>query len=138
MKELEVVAAIIIYRDLILCMQRPKGKFEYVSYKYEFPGGKVERGETKAKALQRELREEMALDVAITEEDYYMTVEHVYPDFRITMHSYICHVDSQVFERKEHINHEWLTKKQLMKLDWAAADIPIVRRLQENGDESIN
>ena len=51
MKELEVVAAIIIYKDQILCMQRNKGKYDYVSYKYEFPGGKIELGETRAQAL---------------------------------------------------------------------------------------
>ena len=131
MKSYEVVAAIIIYQDKILCMQRNKGKYDYVSYKYEFPGGKIESGETRAEALQRELREEMALEVEVKEEDYYMSVEHTYPDFKITMHSFICQVESQAFERKEHIDHKWLTRKELMALDWAPADIPIVKRLQE-------
>ncbi|MEE1073284.1 MAG: (deoxy)nucleoside triphosphate pyrophosphohydrolase [Cellulosilyticum sp.] len=134
MKELEVVAAIIIYKDQILCMQRNKGKYDYVSYKYEFPGGKIELGETRAQALQRELREEMALEVAIRDEDFYMTVEHVYPDFKITMHSFICHVTSQVFVRKEHVDHKLMTKDELMSLDWAPADIPIVKRLQEDSE----
>ena len=134
MKEHEVVAAIIIYQDKILCMQRNKGKYDYVSYKYEFPGGKIEPGETRAEALQRELREEMALEVEVKEEDYYMSVEHTYPDFKITMHSFICHVESQVFERKEHIDHKWLTREELMTLDWAPADIPIVKRLQEDSE----
>ena len=131
MKSYEVVAAIIIYQDKILCMQRNKGKYDYVSYKYEFPGGKIESGETRAEALQRELREEMALEVEVKDEDYYMSVEHTYPDFKITMHSFICQVESQAFERKEHIDHKWLTRKELMALDWAPADIPIVKRLQE-------
>ncbi len=131
MKKHEVVAAIIMYEDKILCMQRDKGKYEYISYKYEFPGGKIELGETRAKALQRELVEEMALEVEVREEDYYMSVEHVYPDFAITMHSFICRVSNQAFERKEHVDHKWLTKRELMTLDWAPADIPIVKRLQE-------
>ncbi|MBE6023403.1 MAG: (deoxy)nucleoside triphosphate pyrophosphohydrolase [Cellulosilyticum sp.] len=135
MKKNEVVAAIIMYQDQILCMQRDKGKYEYISYKYEFPGGKVEPGESNAQALQRELREEMALEVDIKDEDYYMSVEHEYPDFKITMHSFICKVDSQEFTRKEHIDHKWLTRKELMTLDWAAADVPIVHKLQEDGDE---
>ena len=131
MKKLEVVAGIIMYKDLILCMQRDRGKFDYVSYKYEFPGGKIEPGETRSEALMRELNEEMALAVAINEDDYFMTVNHIYPDFEITMHSFICKVANQQFIRKEHIDHKWLTKEELMQLDWAAADIPIVKRLEE-------
>ena len=69
MKKYEVVAAIIIYEDKILCMQRNKGKYDYVSYKYEFPGGKLEAGETKIQALERELREEMELNVSLKESD---------------------------------------------------------------------
>lgn len=134
MKRHEVVAAIIMHEDQILCMQRDKSKYEYISYKYEFPGGKIETGETKAKALQRELQEEMALEVEITEKDYYMSVDHIYPDFAITMHSFLCRVSHKNFERKEHAGHKWLPKEALMSLDWAAADIPIVKRLQE-GDQ---
>ena len=131
MKKLEVVAAIIMYEDKILCMQRNKGKYDYVSYKYEFPGGKIEPGETKAQALQRELLEEMELKVSITEEDYFMTVEHAYPDFEVTMHSFICNVETQKFVRKEHIDHKWLKREELNRLDWAPADIPIVKKLEE-------
>lgn len=112
MKSLEVVAGIIQYEDLILCMQRNKGKYDYVSYKYEFPGGKIESGETRPEALMRELREELSLEVKITEADYFMTVVHQYPDFKITMHSFICKVSGQQFERKEHIAHQWLRKEE--------------------------
>lgn len=129
MKHLEVVAAIIQYENLILCMQRPAGKFEYVSFKYEFPGGKVESGESNSQALMRELKEEMAMTTNITEDDFFMTVNHVYPDFEITMHSFICSVDSQEFTRKEHIDHKWLPVDQLDTLDWAPADQPIVKAL---------
>lgn len=131
MKKYEVVAGIIMYKDLILCMQRDKGKHEYVSYKYEFPGGKIEAGETRAEALQRELSEEMDLEVSIKEDDFFMTVKHDYPDFQIIMHSFICHVTSQEFVRKEHIDHKWLKREELMQLDWAQADVPIVKKLQE-------
>lgn len=131
MKQHEVVAAIIIYEDRILCMQRNKGKYDYVSYKYEFPGGKIEDGETQMAALERELREEMALAVQIRKEDFFMTVEHTYPDFKIKMHSYICKVDTPHFIRKEHVDHKWLKVEELMALDWAPADIPIVEKLQK-------
>lgn len=85
MKHYEVVAAVIEHDGKILCMQRNKGKFDYVSYKFEFPGGKVEAGEERHTALERELREEMDMDISIPEDAYLMTVEHTYPDFAITM-----------------------------------------------------
>lgn len=90
MKTLIVVAAIIIYKDKILCMQRQSGKYDYISNKYEFPGGKVEEKESHPMALMRELEEEMDLNVSISEEDYFMSVDHQYPDFHIIMHSYLC------------------------------------------------
>ena len=76
MKHYEVVAAVIEHDGKILCMQRNKGKFDYVSYKFEFPGGKVEAGEERHTALERELREEMDMDISIPEDAYLMTVEH--------------------------------------------------------------
>ena len=104
MKHYEVVAAVIEFENKILCMQRGKAKYEYVSYKYEFPGGKVEAGEENHIALSRELREEMDLDVSIREKDYLLTVEHTYPDFAITMHAYLCKVDTPDFVMKEHVD----------------------------------
>jgi 8-oxo-dGTP diphosphatase len=129
MKNIEVVAAIIIYEDRILCMQRNANKYDYLSYKYEFPGGKVEPGETNSQALMRELREEMGIEINILENTFFMTVDHQYPDFEVTMHSYICRVSSPEFIRKEHINHTWLKRQDLDKLDWAPADQPIVKKL---------
>lgn len=130
MKHIEVVAAIIIYDKKILCMQRAQGKHDYVSCKYEFPGGKIEAGETHVNALMRELKEEMSMEVIIEEEDHFLTVHHEYPDFSITLYSYLCRVDTKSFVRKEHINHVWLPAVCLHELDWAQADIPIVNKLQ--------
>lgn len=131
MKHYEVVAAVIQYENKILCMQRGKAKFEYVSYKYEFPGGKVEVGEENHIALSRELREEMDLDVTIRGKDYLLTVDHSYPDFAITMHAYLCKVEKPDFVMKEHIDFKWLTAGELYTLDWAEADKPIVEFLQD-------
>jgi len=131
MKHIEVVAGIIIYKNKILCMQRDKNKYEYVSYKYEFPGGKIENGESHSEALIRELKEEMDIDISISEDDHFYTVDHLYPDFSITMYSYICRVNTDCFVRKEHINHQWLQKSELSTLDWAPADQPIVKALEE-------
>jgi len=129
MKHLEVVAGIIVNDGKILCMQRNKGKYDYVSYKFEFPGGKIEDGETRPEALMRELREEMELDTNITESDFFLTVEHSYPDFSITMHSFICRVKTDKFIRKEHVDHKWLRPSELSTLDWAEADKPIVEKI---------
>lgn len=130
MKHYEVVAAVIEHGNKILCMQRNKGKYDYVSYKYEFPGGKVEQGEEKHTALERELREEMDMHISISENNYLMTVEHTYPDFAITMHAYVCRLDKPEFVMKEHVACKWLTRAELNSLDWAEADKPIVKRLE--------
>ncbi len=129
MKELNVVAAILIYNNKILCAQRAESKYEYISYKYEFPGGKLEEGESPEEALHRELIEEMDVNVDINNMQYFYTVEHEFPDFKIKMHSYICNVASDKINLKEHVAVKWLENSQLKKLDWAAADLPIVERL---------
>lgn len=127
MKKIEVVAGIIFCGDDILSVQRPKNKLQYISEKFEFPGGKVEEGETKEEALHRELLEELNLSIKI--KSFLMTVVHLYPDFELTMHSYICEVDSKEITLNEHIDKKWLKVNELNQLDWAAADIPIVEKL---------
>ncbi|WP_432222138.1 (deoxy)nucleoside triphosphate pyrophosphohydrolase [Flavobacterium sp. TMP13] len=131
MKKVEVVAAIIYCENKILCVQRPQNKLNYISEKFEFPGGKIEQGETKIEALKRELLEELNITTDI--KSLFLTVVHEYPDFELTMHSYICQVETQKLTLNEHIAQEWLTLHELKKLDWAAADIPIVNKLIMNG-----
>jgi len=131
MKKIKVVAAVIFWDDLVLCVQRPKNKLLYISEKFEFPGGKIEEGETEEEALKRELLEELNLTVEI--KSFFMTVEHEYPDFEITMHSFICEVDSGELILNEHIDKKWLKINELNSLDWAEADIPIVEKLISNG-----
>lgn len=131
MKKIEVVAGIIFFQDKILCVQRPQNKLLYISEKFEFPGGKIEKDETKEEALHRELFEELNISIKI--KSLFLTVVHEYPDFEITMHSFICEVDSKEITLNEHISQEWLSINELQKLDWAAADIPIVNKLISNG-----
>ncbi len=130
MKKIEVVAAIIIFNNLILCAQRDTNKLKYISNKFEFPGGKIEKGETKKEALKRELIEELNIEPNIN--DLYLTVVHQYPDFELTMHSFICEPISMNISLNEHISHQWLPKEKLSKLDWAAADLPIVEKLMHD------
>lgn len=131
MKQIEVVAGVIFWKDEVLCVQRPKHKFPYISEKFEFPGGKVEEGETKEAALHRELLEELNLSTII--KSFFLTVVHTYPDFELTMHSFICKVASKELTLHEHIDQKWLKINELGTLDWAAADLPIVEKLISNG-----
>ena len=131
MKKVEVVAAIIKFDNKILCVQRAKNKLPYISEKFEFPGGKVETGETNEDALRRELSEE--LNIVADIQSLFLTVVHNYPDFELTMHSFICEVDMKEITLNEHIDSKWLTVDQLQSLDWAAADIPIVNKIIANG-----
>ena len=129
MKHIIVTAAILTNNDQILCMQRAKSKFDYISYKYEFPGGKVEKNESHEEGLSRELKEEMDLDIKVCKNQFFKSVTHEYPDFIVTLHSYLCSVDTRKFELKEHESFIWLNKTDLLTLDWALADIPIVKKL---------
>ena len=130
MKKIEVVAGVIFWKDQVLCVQRAKNKLIYISEKFEFPGGKMEEGETKEAALHRELLEELSLSVRI--KSFFMTVVHTYPDFELTMHAYLCEVGNRFVKLNEHIDSKWLLVDQLSTLDWAAADIPIVEKLLSN------
>ena len=127
MKQIEVVAAIIQFENKFLCVQRGEGKYSYISLKYEFPGGKIEPGESLNQALEREIKEELQYDICVRE--LFLTVEHQYPDFQLKMHSYLCSAVDTNFTLTEHINYQWLKINQLDELDWAAADIPIVEKL---------
>jgi 8-oxo-dGTP diphosphatase len=129
MKTINVVAAVIVYQEKILCVQRGPSKLEYISHKYEFPGGKVEPDESHENALSREIKEELDKDIQI--EKKLMTVDHQYPDFRILMHTYICSAKDEKIQLTEHIDFKWLLVTEMAQLDWAAADIPIVKTLQE-------
>ena len=128
-----VSAAIIIENKKILCVQRNKGKYDYISYKYEFPGGKLEIGENEEDALKREISEELNLEIDVAEN--FLVVTHEYLDFDLTMHSYLCKANTEKLVLKEHIDAKWLYKNELIELDWAAADLPIVSKLINTNHE---
>ena len=127
MKQVEVVAAIIYDNDKILCVQRAENKLAYISKKYEFPGGKIEQGESKEQTIKREIFEELNIDLIVGEP--FITVNHTYPDFELTMHTFKCTGDVKNLKLNEHIDYKWLSLSELESLDWAAADVPIVNEL---------
>ena len=132
-KHYTVSAAIIVENKKILCVQRNKGKYDYISYKYEFPGGKLEEGENEEDALKREISEELNLEIDVAEN--FLVVTHEYLDFDLTMHSYLCKANTEKLVLKEHIEAKWLYKNELIELDWAAADLPIVSKLINTNHE---
>jgi 8-oxo-dGTP diphosphatase len=132
MKKVNVSAAIIINKDKILCVQRGKNKLDYISNKFEFPGGKIEAGELPSETVVREILEELNMSIKVDKK--FLTVEHDYPDFHLTMHSYICTSKTNQVELSEHISYKWLLRHELKQLDWAAADIPIVDLLSKQRD----
>ena len=127
MKIIQVVAAVLFWEGKVLCVQRPEHEREYVSFKWEFPGGKVEIGETREEALVREIREELSVD--IEDSEFLMTIEHTYPDFHLTMHVFKCVLNQAEISLNEHIALKLLSVDELNQLDWAAADIPVVKFL---------
>ena len=127
MKQIEVVAAIIHDdQDRIFATQRGYG--DYKDW-WEFPGGKMEAGETPEEALKREIWEE--LETRIVVERLVETVEWDYPQFHLTMHCYLCHVESGHLELKEHEAAKWLHKDELESVNWLPADQELVRKLKK-------
>lgn len=130
MSTYQVVAGIIFHNNKILCVQRGESRFPYISFKWEFPGGKVEEKETNEIALKREILEE--LEMEITVENEFLKIDYSYPDFTITLHSFVCQCENPIFRLTEHLAYKWLLIEELHQLDWANADKPIVELLMTN------
>lgn len=127
MKRIEVVAAIIHDAEgRIFATQRGYGEWKDG---WEFPGGKMEAGETPEEALRREIWEE--LETRIEVERLVETVEYDYPQFHLTMHCFLCRVESGRLELKEHEAARWLEKDKLNEVDWLPADRAVVEKLSK-------
>lgn len=126
MKTIEVVAAIIIENNKIFATQRGYGNFKD---KWEFPGGKMEAGETPEQALVREIKEE--LDTLINVDQFLSTVDYDYPEFHLTMHCYLCSVVEGDLLLKEHEAARWLGKDEIWEVDWLPADVGIIERVND-------
>ncbi|MDT2572036.1 (deoxy)nucleoside triphosphate pyrophosphohydrolase [Enterococcus raffinosus] len=129
-KEIFVVGAIIIRDKKILCCQRGEGRS--LSNLWEFPGGKIEKNESTAEALERELMEELQVQVEISEHLFESTT-YEYDFGIVTLKTYICHLKTGEPVLTEHIQSKWLSTNQLDQLDWAPADIPAVQKLIQQG-----
>lgn len=126
MKTIKVVAAII--RDAngrVLCTQRGYGEWKDW---WEFPGGKMEAGETPEEALMREIREELSTEIRVDE--FLCTVDYDYPTFHLTMHCYLCSLLTGALHLNEHKAARWLEISELGSVKWLPADVEVALRLQ--------
>ena len=129
MSIIQVLAAVIIKDNKILCTQRGEHKYDYLANKWEFPGGKMETGESQEDTIRREIWEELSMEIEPIKR--VMSHIHHYADFSIELHTWICLQQSEKFELKEHQSSIWLTASELKKLDWAEADVEVVNFLME-------
>ena len=124
MKTVRVAAGVIRENDRIFATQRGYGKFKDG---WEFPGGKIEEGETPQQALAREIEEELDTKVAVGE--LIENIEYDYPDFHLSMNCFWCTVLSGDLVLKEHEDAKWLAKEELKSVDWLPADISLIETI---------
>ena len=125
-KSIEVVAAVIIEQQRVFATQRGYGEWQGW---WEFPGGKLETGESPEAALHREIQEELATHVEVGER--LCTVVHDYPNFHLTMHCYLCRVVAGTLSLLEHNASRWLSCSELEEVQWLPADVEVVELLKE-------
>ena len=125
-KNIHVVGAVIWRDGKILCAQR--GATKTLAYKWEFPGGKIERGESPEEALIREIQEEMNCDIVVGDQVEYTVHEYEFGFVHLT--TFHCELVKDNWILTEHIDIKWLEPKDLHTLDWAPADIPAIQKLQ--------
>ena len=137
MKRIEVVAAIIRKDDRIFATQRGYGDFKDW---WEFPGGKMEAGETPEEALVREIREELSTEISI--DKFLHTVEYDYPSFHLTLHCYMCSLLSEALHLNEHESARWLDASSLHTVRWLPADeelLPLIFiELRNSSDRALS
>ena len=125
LKKIEVVAAIICDGDKFFATQRGYGEWKDW---WEFPGGKIEVGETAEEDLQREIREELATEIAI--DKLITTVDYDYPKFHLTMHCFLCHVQCGHLTLLEHESARWLKREEFNSVKWLPADEVVIEHLK--------
>ena len=126
MKNIRVAAAVIRKDDKIFATQRGYGEFKDG---WEFPGGKIEEGETPEQALTREIREELNTEIRVSER--IGTVEYDYPKFHLSMDCFWCEIVQGMLELKEHEAAKWLTKDTLHSVEWLPADVKVIEKIRD-------
>ena len=126
MKTVRVVAAIIIENDKVFATQRGYGEFKDG---WEFPGGKIEEGETPENALIREIREELDTEISVGEK--ITCVEYDYPKFHLSMDCFWAEIVSGDLVLKEHEAAKWLSREELDSVDWLPADLELIEKIKE-------
>ena len=124
MKTIEVVAAVIRKDDKIFATQRGYGEWKDW---WEFPGGKMEPGETQEEALKREIREDLSTDISVDE--FLGTVEYDCPEFHVVMHCCMCSLLTDSLHLNEHEAAKWLGREELTSVKWLPADVEVIERL---------
>ena len=125
MKTVRVVEAIIINDGKVFATQRGYGEFKDG---WEFPGGKIDAGETPEEALVREIKEELDTEVEVKE--LLETVEYDYPKFHLSMDCFICKIKAGELVLKEHEASQWLTKETLDSVEWLPADLGLIEKIE--------
>ena len=126
MKRVEVVAAVLIHNGLVFACQRGYGEFKDM---WEFPGGKVEEGESPEDALRREIREELEVEINVVE--LLDTIEYDYPTFHLSMDCFWCEIVEGKLVLKEHEAARWLDRKTMDDVEWLPADVTVVGKIKE-------
>ena len=126
MKTIRVVAAVIRKGNRIFATQRGYGEFKDG---WEFPGGKIEPGETPQEALVREIREELETEIRVG--DLIDTIEYDYPAFHLSMDCFWCEIVEGSLELKEHEAAKWLDRESLYTVDWLPADVGLVEKIKQ-------
>ena len=126
MKNIRVVAAIIINKDKVFATQRGYGEFKDG---WESPGGKIEEGETPEQALEREIQEELETKIQVNEK--IDTVEYDYPNFHLSMDCFICNIIEGNLILKEHEAAKWLSKEELYSVNWLPADEGLIEKIKK-------
>lgn len=124
MKAIEVVAAVIKHNNKIFITRRGYGEFIDL---WEFPGGKMEPGETREEALIREIKEELELDIDVS--NYLTTIDYDYEGFHLTMHCYICTICGGQLHLNAHNDAKWVTLEEIAALPWVPADLQVIEKL---------
>ena len=125
MKTIEVVAAVLAADNRIFATQRGYGDFKDG---WEFPGGKMEPGETPQQALVREIEEELETEIKVGK--LLRTVDYDYPKFHLTMHCFLCEIASGDLTLVEHEAAKWLTAETIDSMDWLPADLMIIEDIK--------